>query len=1087
MPKIIDKSFEDLLEDERRRALLYVPEWRSTSEGDFGVALLKIFTHMQEEIIGRLNKVPEKNFGAFLDMLGIRLSPARPARAPVTFHLAEGLRENVFVPAATQVATAETKEHGALTYETTKNFTATRASVEEIFSTDPKKDAIYSHLGDLREKGEFKFFDGENLQEHILYMGHLDLFKVDGSAEITLLFSFKNFVSLGDLKSWRWIYWTEDGEKEFVVEDGAIRENEIKPEAVDHKGGCEYLVTLRPEAEIKEMEVTGRKSRWIGCKIGSASIPALPVIKKIIISDISRREGETLTPDLGFYNFIPLDLSKDFLPFGRQPRLFDSFYIASDEAFSKKGAEITISFAGTGDHDSRPDLSWEYWDRSSWISLKVKDPAEDNSCIFNPETFNGCVKFDCPGDLMETEVGGEMNRWIRVRIVGGDYGREEFIHKVATIPKDASEEKPTKEDASKEETSRTRPSLGEALKEDILKKKSSEVEVIKEETWVVSPNFHPPSIERIEIFYQFSESQSGEYPQFCLTYNNLEYRDVSEKNRMGKGFEPFVPLLDEDPTIYLGFGSPFGKGNVNIFFSVKEDASLSDDPDPEVGWHCWCKAPGILEYAVGEGGRSELVLASSASEGMRIGTKLLLEEIFDGSLARETATVIAVDGEHVCLDKILGSEYARSGRLLRRERLDIVDDTENLTKSETVEFIGPSDQMKITKFGRDRYWLVGISTGGLPFPMKGIYPNTVWAEQVETIKDEIIGSGNGEKSGRFSFVRRPVISPEIWVREGTAIPADDRGLLASEGIEVEEVKNEAGKVVDAWVRWREVEDLFDSGPKSRHYVLDGATGEVAFGDGINGMIPPIGTNNIKASYKSGGGVGGNVASGEVVVLKTPIAGAKRVSNPLPAEGGSDTETLEAVFRRGPHLIKHMDRAVTLEDFERLAKNASSEVARTRCYVDGSRLKIVVIPKGAEDRPTPTPGLLRTVKRYLVERCLNTIPEKRVEVSGPDYKEVRVAVSVVPTSREGVVPLEQAVTKRLKDYLHPLRGGPDGEGWRFGRDVHLSDVYSLLEGIEGVDHVESLKLNDEDEDVMISESEMVCSGDHAITMRLGVAS
>lgn len=1029
MPKIIDKSFEDLLEDKRRRALLYVPEWRpageEAGEEDFGVALLKIFTHMQEEIVSRLNKVPAKNFGAFLDMFGIRLAPARPARAPMTFYLVEGLRENIFVPAATKVATAETKEHGALTYETAKNFTATRASMEEIFSTDPKKDGIYSHLGDLRDKGEFQFFDGENLQEHVLYMGHADLFKVDGSAEITLLFRFENLVSMEDLKSWRWVYWTEDGEKEFSIDEVLI----IK------KDDYTSQVKLRPEAEIKEMEVWGRKSRWIGCKIGSVSISPLPVVNKIRISKISR--NEILIPDLGFYNFIPLDLSKEFFPFGRQPRLFDSFYIASDEAFSKKGAEITIRFGDTdGTDDNGPDLSWEYWDGSSWRSLEVNRDA------FYPKVFKGQVLFNCPADLKETEVGGESNRWIRVRLVGGDYGREEFVHKVATLPKDASEEKPTGEEATKEEPSKTRPSLVEALKEDLLKKKSSEEvalkeEEIKEETWVVSPNFHPPSIKGIEILYQFGDDGEGEEDlQLCLTYNNLEYVDVSEESRNGPSFEPFVPLPDEDPTIHLGFDSPFGKGNINIFFSVKEDAPPSDS-GPELKWHCWGKGPDLSEKGMTEGERSE---------------------------------------------------YLRSGRFLKRGRLEVIDDTENLTKSETVEFIGPSDQMKTTKFGNDRYWLMGISTGDLSFPMtKGIYPNTVWAEQVETIKDEIIGSGDGEKNGKFSFVRRPVISPEIWVREGTAIPRDDRVLLSSERIVVEEVKNEAGKVVDSWVRWKAVEDFSDSGPKSRHYVLDGATGEVAFGDGINGMIPPIGTDNIKASYKSGGGVGGNVADGEVVVLKTPIAGAKRVSNPLPAEGGSDTETLESVFRRGPHLIKHMDRAVTLEDFERLAKNSSSEVARTRCYVVGSRLKIVVIPKGGEDRPTPTPGLLRTVKRYLLERSLNTITEKRVVVSGPNYKEVRVAVSVVPTSTEGVVPLEQAVTKRLKDYLHPLRGGPDGEGWRFGRDVHLSDIYSLLEGVEGVDHVENLLLNDEHEDVKISESDMVCSGDHSIVMRLGAVS
>jgi len=1036
MPKINEKSFEDLLEDKRRLARLYVPEWRPAIEEDLGVALLKIFTHMHEEIVGRLNRVPEKNFAAFLDMLGVRLMPARPARVAVTFHLAEGLRENVFVPTATQVATAETKGHEALTYETVKSFTATSASLEEIFSADPKNDAIYGHLSDLREKGGFRFFEGENLQEHVLYMGHDDLFKVDESAEITLRFKFANFVSLADLRSWRWVYWTKEGETEFVVGEGSI-----------HEDGGEYQVKLRPETEIKEREIWGKKSLWIACKMNSVARSQLPVVEKIRISGIARDEDNPLRPDLGFYNFIPLDLSKEFYPFGRQPRLFDAFYFASKEAFSKKGAEITMTFHGTGDHkESELVLSWEYWDGSSWISLRLDD------LTFDPKTFNGRVKFDCPKKLHETEVGGEMNCWIRVRLIGGDYGREEFV------------------------------------KKETLKKETSGEETLKEETWIVSPNFNPPRIgvNGVEISYRLGGERENEAVlQRCLTYNNLEYRDVTEENITGKGFEPFVPLPEERPTLYLGFNSPFGKGNINIFFSVMEEASPSSDFGPELGWHYWSKAPGLAEDAKGpsgERGTDRLRLVSS--EGIRIGTELLIEERFDGFLAKDMASVVSMDGNLIYLDRKLTHEYTRAGRVLKRDRLDTVDDTENLTKSETIEFIGPSDHLSTTRFARDSYWLMGISTGSLRLPMTGgIYPNTVWAEQVETIEDEIIGSGDGEKNGRYRFVRRPVISQEIWVREGTAIPRDDRELLSSEGIEVQEVKNEAGKVVDSWVRWRAVEDLFDSGPRSRHYVLDEATGEVTFGDGINGMIPPIGTDNIKSSYKSGGGVRGNVAIGEVGVLKTSIAGINRVQNHMPAEGGSDTETLESVFQRGPHLIKHMDRAVTIEDFERLAKNSSSEVARTRCFVDGSQLKIVVIPKGDEDRPMPTPGLLRTVKRYLLERGLNSASADEIEVLGPSYKEVRVAVQVVPTSTCEVVSLEQAVTKRLKDYLHPLRGGPDREGWRFGRDVHLSDIYSLLEAVEGVDHVENLKVND----VTITESEMVCSGDHTITMKLGVRS
>ena len=142
MPKIDARTFQQLLEEKKSVASLYTPEWNVSAEKDVGVGLLRIFTHMQEEIISRLNRVPEKNFVAFLDMLGIKLIPAQPAKVPMTFQLAGGTPGGVFVPAGTQVATAETEEHEALTFETTNNFFASSATIEEIYNIDTAGDVI---------------------------------------------------------------------------------------------------------------------------------------------------------------------------------------------------------------------------------------------------------------------------------------------------------------------------------------------------------------------------------------------------------------------------------------------------------------------------------------------------------------------------------------------------------------------------------------------------------------------------------------------------------------------------------------------------------------------------------------------------------------------------------------------------------------------------------------------------------------------------------------------------------------------------------------------------------------------------------
>jgi hypothetical protein len=55
-------------------------------------------------------------------------------------------------------------------------------------------------------------------------------------------------------------------------------------------------------------------------------------------------------------------------------------------------------------------------------------------------------------------------------------------------------------------------------------------------------------------------------------------------------------------------------------------------------------------------------------------------------------------------------------------------------------------------------------------------------------------------------------------------------------------------------------------------------------------------------------------------------------------------------------------------------------------------------------------------------------------------------------------VEERARDALGRLLHPLRGGPDGGGWRPGQDVHLSDIAALLERVEGLDHVERLSIS-----------------------------
>lgn len=54
-------------------------------------------------------------------------------------------------------------------------------------------------------------------------------------------------------------------------------------------------------------------------------------------------------------------------------------------------------------------------------------------------------------------------------------------------------------------------------------------------------------------------------------------------------------------------------------------------------------------------------------------------------------------------------------------------------------------------------------------------------------------------------------------------------------------------------------------------------------------------------------------------------------------------------------------------------------------------------------------------------------------------------------------LREDCLRALYEYFHPTRGGPDGEGWPFGRPVHVGEVYSVLQRLPGTDIIEDARL------------------------------
>ena len=395
-------------------------------------------------------------------------------------------------------------------------------------------------------------------------------------------------------------------------------------------------------------------------------------------------------------------------------------------------------------------------------------------------------------------------------------------------------------------------------------------------------------------------------------------------------------------------------------------------------------------------------------------------------------------------------------------------------------------------------WLETVPPAGEPDRsppvVLGLYPNTGWAYNVETVDGELLGSSDGTAGQSFAVASPPVTDEVLRVNELAALSEGERAqLLRTDPDRVEESTGPGGEPVAFWVEWTRVEDFRASGAEDRHYRLDPTAGRFTFGDGRRGRIPPRGADNVMIDYRTGGGAAGNVRAGAVTDLVSTIPFVDGVVNPEPGDAGADAETVDAVVERAPKELRDRNRAVSGGDFERLAMAASRKLARVRCipsmddageYSPGW-VTLLVVPDEARPKPVPSVELKDRVAASVSEHAPATLvahggtrPEgsdarvPELVVRGPSYVEVSVATTLRAGEVGSVSALEAAVVRALDAFLHPLTGGEAGDGWAFGELPCLSDLYALLEGVDGVDHVVDLELTfrGADESETVSEGE-----------------
>ncbi len=305
--------------------------------------------------------------------------------------------------------------------------------------------------------------------------------------------------------------------------------------------------------------------------------------------------------------------------------------------------------------------------------------------------------------------------------------------------------------------------------------------------------------------------------------------------------------------------------------------------------------------------------------------------------------------------------------------------------------------------------------------------NVVEATHGETFQ-ETLGSGDGTLINQAFTLKK---TPLTFIPVPTA-----KGSESTLEIRVNDVL------------WREVPSLFDAGPLDRVFVTrieDDDSTIVTFGDNVNGESLPSGLENIKATYRTGGGAEGEVAANTLRLLQTRPLGIREVDNPLPASGATDPESRDKARENAPLSVLTLERIVSLMDYQNFASSyAGISKAIGAEFIREENLFVHLTVSAEDGKPLIENSSLHQNLAAAIDSA--RIPYHEVQISS--YEQILfniVAKVLIDADFMASIVLEQA-EKALRDHFVFVKR-------RFGQEVTSAEIITCLQSIPGINAVD----------------------------------
>ena len=312
-----------------------------------------------------------------------------------------------------------------------------------------------------------------------------------------------------------------------------------------------------------------------------------------------------------------------------------------------------------------------------------------------------------------------------------------------------------------------------------------------------------------------------------------------------------------------------------------------------------------------------------------------------------------------------------------------------------------------------------------------IYANVASSTHGETTS-EVLGNGDASRPFQeFTLRQSPLTYTSANTPSGTASTLEVR-------------------VND--LLWHEVPSLYGRGSKDRVYMTErddaGAT-TVKFGDGVTGARLPTGTANVKATYRKGIGLKGDVKAGQLSLLMTRPLGVKGVTNPIEAAGAADAQETRDAQSNAPLTVLTLDRIVSLRDYEDFARSYAgiSKAMATWTWNVHARGVFVTVA-GVEGATVSESSDLFTNLLSAMRKSGDTNVPLQIKSYVPKTFKLAADIKVQEDYDPQVVRTQIEIALR-QEFSFAARS--------FGQPVARSEVVAVIQSIAGVVSVNITKL------------------------------